>query len=433
MTHGSDWRHSDRMHGPPPNSAAHNPSRQSIAGRWVIPVEGSPIEHGIIEIENGRIVALHQNPTKDAVSFDDAVIIPGLINAHTHLEFISLEQPLAADSFAAWIRAVVAHRRTRSISNAAAAKIGLRDSAASGTVTVGEIATKGWSGELFADTDLRAVIFRELLALHPDRIPGQLSIASEHLEPAQESGESGPVFGLSPHAPYSVHPELFREVCGLAAARSAPIAFHLAETREELQLLDSSTGPLVDLFREMGFWIDGQIEAGTRPLDYLQEMARAPQGIVIHGNYLSDSEIEFLAEHSNLTVVYCPRTHHFFRHAPHPWLKLHERGVRVALGTDSRASNPDLSLWNEIVFLHERFPDVAPALLLQMATRNGAGGLGIAEETGSIVPGKAADLTVIQPAHRDDRDAFAGLLSSGSRVVAAMRGGKWIQSARLRR
>ena len=412
------------------NGPAHNVPKQSdadvsVAARWVVPVDGLPVEHGVVEIGNGRILAIHQDKGEYTLTFENAVVIPGLVNAHTHLEFSNLESPLRADSFASWIRAIVAHRRERTISNSEASARGILECAASGTTTVGEIATEGWSRDLLAETDLRSVAFREVIALDPDRISRQLEIAESHLDLIPATDDGRVIAGLSPHAPYSVHPDLFREICGLAVTRNAPVAFHLAETQEELELLERASGPLIELFQEMGFWIDGELPPGRRPLDYLLELSKVPRVLVIHGNYLANDEIDLLAEHPNLSVVYCPRTHSAFGHSPHPWRKMHERGVRVALGTDSRASNPDLSLWNEVLFLRERFPDVEPAVLLRMATLNGAIGLGLEEETGSLAPGKAADLTVIQPAQGDAADPFAGLMAPGSRVLAAMCGGRW--------
>ena len=155
-----------------------------------------------------------------------------------------------------------------------------------------------------------------------------------------------------------MHPELFRGLVDLAVARRAPLAMHLAETREELQLLALGTGEFVPFLEELGVWRPEAIPRESRPLDYFHELARVETALAIHGNYLALDEIEFLAGHPNVSVVYCPRTHAYFRHAAHPWRKLLARGVNVALGTDSRGSNPDLSVWNELLFLRTLAPDV---------------------------------------------------------------------------
>ena len=242
----------------------------------------------------------------------------------------------------------------------------------------------------------------------------------------QSEPEADVRYGFSPHAPYSVHPRLFRELTAMAADCRAPLAFHLAETREELEAIRSGSGPLVDAFRASGFWRDGVIPEGTRPLDYLHVMARLPHGLVVHGNYLDDEEIELLSECPGLSVVYCPRTHDWFGHQPHPWLRLMQRGVRVALGTDSRGSNPDLSLWSEMQFLRERFPDIAASSLLKLGTLNGAEALGMGEVTGTLQPGRRADLAVVEVAGDGDAVPYGRLLNPASRIKGVMRDGRWI-------
>ena len=159
-------------------------------------------------------------------------------------------------------------------------------------------------------------------------------------------------------------------------------------------------------------------------------LVRLPQALVIHGNYLDVEEREFLAGKQNFTVVYCPRTHAHFRHEPHPWLDLRKRGVRVALGTDSRASNPDLSLWNELLFLRERFPQVAPGELLELGTRAGAEALGLESKIGTLAVGKSADVAVIELASDRSDDPHEWLLHPESHPAATMREGWWIAGNR---
>ena len=141
---------------------------------------------------------------------------------------------------------------------------------------------------------------------------------------------------MSPHAPYSVSMELFERLTDMAARERVPLCVHLAETRAELQLLDAGTGEFVEMLSAFGLWHDDLIPRGTRPLDFLNRLADVELAVVAHGNYFNDEEIRWLARHSNVSTVYCPRTHHFFGHAPHPWLKLIEAGASVSLGTDGR-------------------------------------------------------------------------------------------------
>jgi aminodeoxyfutalosine deaminase len=138
---------------------------------------------------------------------------------------------------------------------------------------------------------------------------------------------------------------------------------------------------------------------GSRPLDYLRELTTAHHALVIHGNYLAAHEIEFLASHRDrMSLVYCPRTHSYFGHEPYPLAQMLAARVRVAVGTDSRASNPDLSLWKDLQHIARHHPSVAPEAILQMGTLAGAEALGLDHELGSITPGKRAALNVMQPA-----------------------------------
>ncbi len=202
--------------------------------------------------------------------------------------------------------------------------------------------------------------------------------------------------GLSPHAPYSVHPELLDRVLRLAKAANVPVAMHLAESGEELELLASGTGPFRQLLEHLGVWAPEVFPGGWRPLDYLKRLADAPVALIIHGNYLDPEEIDFLADHrANMSLVYCPRTHAYFRHARYPLAEMLARGVNVALGTDSRASNPDLSMWAELRFAAHTHREVPPAAILEMATVAGARALGIDAEVGTLEPGKLANLVVV--------------------------------------
>jgi cytosine/adenosine deaminase-related metal-dependent hydrolase len=239
------------------------------------------------------------------------------------------------------------------------------------------------------------VAFRELLGLDAASVALQLGTGAEFLDQSRER-EPRVIQGLSPHAPFSVHPRLLEGVISLATQRQCPVTMHLAETRAELECLASGTGELVDLLREAGIWQGPLYPRGTRPLDFLRRLARLPRVVIAHGNYLADDEIDSLRQRPNVAVAYCPRTHAFFGHTDHPWPRLIERDIIVAIGTDGRCSNPDLSVWHELQFLRQRFPDADGAVLLQMGTLNGALALGLATGLGTIEPGKSPGLAVVR-------------------------------------
>jgi cytosine/adenosine deaminase-related metal-dependent hydrolase len=398
-------------------------------------------------VRGQRIVWLghsHEAPATtapDTIDLGNAAILPGLINAHTHLEFSDLSHPLGQRGMCLpeWIRAVVVHRRSQTTADRrdAIAK-GLQESARAGTTSLGEIATPGWPTELFfgnmAATNVPATtVFLELLGISAERTAANLAAASAHvgqafqpdkhhkLSPQPSNVASANFVGLSPHAPYTVRPELVRHAAALSRANRIPLAMHLAESAEEIELLESGRGPLYDLLRDFGAWEEGAIPR-VRPLFYLQLLAEAERSLVIHGTYLDDVEIAFIAAHAErMSVVYCPRTHAYFSHRPYPLAKLLGASVPVALGTDSRASNPDLSLFEEMRFLASR-DDVAREKILELGTLGGARALGRAVEMGTLEPGKSADLTIIRLPDAET-DHYELLFDPRAKVIATIRDG----------
>ena len=288
------------------------------------------------------------------------------------------------------------------------------------STALGEIATVGWPAYLFFGETRHAnhpatTVFLELLGLSAERTAANMVAAAEHLRHPDS-------VGLSPHAPYTVRPELVQQAAAMSRTARIPLAMHLAESPEEIQLLGSGDGPLYELLSEFGVWDPTAIPRGARPLDYLRLLAKADRALVIHGTYLDDEEIAFLAAHADrMSVVYCPRTHAYFPHSPYPLAKLLAAGVTVALGTDSRASNPDLN-------------SVRRTALRRRAACNRAGstrGLGHArrrealgrdQELGTIAPGKSADLTVVRLPDVE-ADPYELLFDPRSSVAATVRNG----------
>ncbi len=152
---------------------------------------------------------------------------------------------------------------------------------------------------------------------------------------------------------------------------------HVAESPAERELLTSGAGPFADALQDIGVWQLGLFPWGADPLAQLiDQLAAAPRALLVHGNDLRTAEIERVAKHPQLTVVYCPRTHAYFGYEKHPVAELRKAHVRVALGTDSRASNPDLNLWREVQFLLQQRSDLSPEEIIRMATFSGADALG---------------------------------------------------------
>ena len=388
----------------------------AIRARYVFPVDRPPLRDAAIVFDRSRIVAVGEQAARDARDLGNVAILPGLVNPHTHLEFSDLRHPLGAPgmSFPDWIRLVVRSRRERPAMMDSIAH-GIAESSSHGVTALGEIASSVWRMEKPPPVEITE--FVESIALKADRIDSKFSEIESALPDWTDSLRPG----ISPHAPYSVHPELLRKLVGLSAERKIPLAHHLAESREELELLRSGRGRFVPLLKEFDAWDPAAIPAGSRPLVYLRMLADAHRALVIHGNYLDDEEFEFLAAHAErMSVVYCPRTHAFFQHDPYPLAKMLAAGVNVAIGTDSRASAPDLNPLAEMRFAAQRHREISADVFLRMITQAAAKALGREDVIGTLTPGKLADLAIVQLPDHDAADPHELLLDPGCRVVATM-------------
>jgi cytosine/adenosine deaminase-related metal-dependent hydrolase len=377
--------------------------------RWVLPIDRPPLDGGVVTVSGGRIAAVGENlsgePPQD---LGDVALLPALVNAHTHLEFSLLDTPLGQPGmpFPDWIKTLVEHRNQQNKAlfvetdgfarhRRRAADKGLQELREAAVVGVGEVATPGWPHESLPASGLRVVLFLELLGLDRSKEPQLLALAQRFIDEVEDVGSSLRP-GLSPHAPYTVSLELVEQVCQLAAQERVSVAMHLAESREELQLLAQHSGPLVEVLQGLDAWHPDAIRRGARPLDYLEQLAKAPRALVIHGNYLANDEIAFIASHRDrMSVVHCPRTHAYFGHSEYPLHQMTAAGVRVAVGTDSRASNPDLRVWEELRLLATQHPNLSHEQILRMGTLDGAEALGYGDRLGSITTGKLAKFATV--------------------------------------
>jgi cytosine/adenosine deaminase-related metal-dependent hydrolase len=362
----------------------------TIRARWVFPVDAPPVPDGRVTIHADRIVSVATTGPAD-VDVGNAAILPGFVNAHTHLDLGMLHGrcPPTAD-FTAWLRCVIAGRQSATAERVQQAIAdGIAACLRGGTTLVGDISAGGASWTHLATAPLRSVVFYELLGLPRER--ADIAWAQAHAWLATRM--PAPVMhrcraALSPHAPYSVRRDLYRRSIE-SPGIDVPWATHLAESRAELELLRYHAGPFVAFLRELNVWApDGLV---ANPVEVIEMLRSVPNALLVHCNYLPPD----VPLRRNQTIVYCPRTHAAFGHPPHPLPALIDRGVRVALGTDSLASNPDLDILAEARFVHARYPELPGDTLLRMLTLDAATALGWGNETGSLTPGKFADMVVL--------------------------------------
>jgi cytosine/adenosine deaminase-related metal-dependent hydrolase len=448
----------------------------TLRARYVFPVDAAPIVSGCVRIGGDRITYVGPTDRQPDWDLGNAAIVPGFVNSHTHLDLSGLRaKDLAGANFTDWIRGVIEARRGQGAKSVAhAVERGIDASVAAGTTLLGDISNGGASWRLLARSPLRATVFCEVLGLSPRRAEETAKTAGDWLKalssttaekalqtepafvavaPAEMMFEDGTrieplpppdhsrpvrqlVASLSPHAPYSAHPLLFDWAAAWASQSRTPLCSHLAETKEELQLLQSRDGPLRSFLQSIGAWSDAWHPPGPNPMDYLT--GRATQNadwVIAHGNFLTDAEIASLAaaagsDSPRRAVVYCPRTHAYFGHPTHPYSKMLDAGLTVCLGTDSLASTPTLSILDEMRFLHRRDAGLPGDILLRMATLSGAWALRREHVCGSLTPGKYADLAVVRLPDRDEWDPHRLLLEFDQPVIRTVLGGRLVYQLR---
>jgi cytosine/adenosine deaminase-related metal-dependent hydrolase len=406
----------------------------SLQARYVYPVDRPPIENGVVTIEGERIRSVGLRVAGQAVrDLGQVALLPGLINAHTHLEFSHLAAPLGKSGMTLpeWIRLVIAERGRRDVRAEDAIAIGINESLAAGVTAIGEVVTPPFAAYSTSAPTPRLALLSELIGFSRARADSAFAALQERLAGWANSTHMFP--GISPHAPYTVSMPLLERLVELARQKNLPIAMHLAESREELEFLERGSGPFQELLEERSMWDAEGVPRGAAPFDYLTLLREAPRVLVIHGNYLGPRERKLLADCSgNMSLVYCPRTHGYFQHEAYPLATLLAEGVRVVLGTDSKASNPDLSLLAEMRYVLRNHDGVSPGSVLKMATLDAATALRWEADVGSLTPGKRADLVALSLAGatgHDPRTALETALLVGERPVGVWLGGRELEAA----
>jgi cytosine/adenosine deaminase-related metal-dependent hydrolase len=362
-----------------------------VSADWVVPVEGPPIRDGAVAIEEGRIAKV--GPTGDLGSgdhFDDAVILPGFVNAHTHLEYAVYAGFGDGLSFGPWILIHIERKaRIGVLEMEAIARLGAAQCLQSGITTIADCSFSGASAPACADLGLRAIVYLEVFGRDRAQLSGRFS---ENRSRIADSLSERVHLGISPHAPYSCSPELYAACLELGL----PLATHLNESADELQWLSSGTGPWEALAHDLPPPLG---ESGIRALG--RHGLLSPGVVAAHCVKIDAEEIALLAEH-DVAVVHCPRSKAALGCGIAPLEELRAAGLRIGLGTDSPASAPSFDMFDEIraaVFAararSERPDALTAADALELATLGGARALGLADEIGSIVPGKHADLTIL--------------------------------------
>jgi cytosine/adenosine deaminase-related metal-dependent hydrolase len=387
---------------------------------WILPIAEPPIADGWIVADRGRIVAYGaygavtrrapSHAETSEVDLGHVAVLPGLVNAHTHLELSYLRDAVPpASSFVAWIRAVMAARRGRPPTAPqilAAMDLAIAEAAAFGTALVGDISNTLVSFPALARSPLAAVVFFEVLGFNI----GDADALVEHA--CQQIEALGPTdrvrTSLAAHAPYSVAPLVFRAI-RKAVDRDpfAPYSVHVSESVEEVDFVRHGGGPWRQLLEDVGTWNAAWTAPGVSPVQFLDDSGfLGSRTLAVHGVQMTPADLSRLASRG-ATLVTCPRSNgHTGAGAP-PIEEFYASGVQLAIGTDSLASAPDLSVFAELATLRALAPSVPASRLLASATIDGARALGFDADYGTIEPGKSARLVAVHiPAVTGDVEEY---------------------------
>lgn len=372
----------------------------NLRAKWVVPGDASPIENGLVKIRNGiieTVAPIAGPPPPDTTDLGDVVLLPGFVNAHTHLEltgFAGRIQPPTepGEPLLNWMVELVRLQFTGQVPapDHACVQQGLEQSLRAGVTTIGDISRTNLAWPVLKKSPIRKVCFAELISIahEPPATPEQLEA---QIDAVQRDERLIP--GLAPHTPFTVTGDHLRGCFDLAQTHSLPITLHLAESRSEVAWLAGEPGPIGEFLTAFG--AAGFTSPHCGPVEYLQQVGGfAVPTLLAHANYVTDDQMNLLAE-SKCSVAYCPRTHAYFSHSPHRFQDMIERGINVCVATDSLASAPSLSVLDEMRFLRSEDPALASETLLRMGTLNGARALSADHLVGSLTPGKQADLVAV--------------------------------------
>ncbi len=378
---------------------------------YILPVDTEPLLDGAVVVEQDRIVAVGPRElicstysSHETVEFPQHILMPGLVNCHTHLELSALANKIPPGlAFSDWLRKVIELRSLwRGDELKTSIQQGIKRIIASGTTCVGDISTSGLSKKLLEEAGLRGIVFLEAISFQPERAEFVLAQLEARLVEFSLAGGRVQV-GIAPHAPYSVSPALFRQTADMVTACPDDVykmTVHLAESQEEELFLSNGSGPLRRLLEWRGSMDETWQPPGCSAVQYLHRLqALPPKLLAVHLNYLQPEDYPLLAQ-QQVQVVTCPGSNAWLGHNNPHLQALRRQGLNLALGSDSLASNDDLNLFKEMRTLARQNPWLQFDELIQIATLGGAKALGLEGQVGSLTPGKQADMiAVAAPLH----------------------------------
>lgn len=418
-----------------------------LRAEWALPVDAPPIQHAAVLIgADGRIASVGADrdvpvpPGADLEDLGSAILIPGFVNTHTHLELTGFEEhapgllrppgglAMTAESeplpFREWIlniRAIKARRSPEEFLEAA--RRGVLDCWSAGITTIADTGDSGSVIQALAELGGSGICYHEVFGPDPAQGPESLAGLEAAVGRLLPFATGRVRLGVSPHAPYTVSGPLYAAVAAWAHARGLPVAVHVAESREESEFVTHRRGPFAEAWVKRGIPLldDETHQPSSRPAVPLSPVqwldshgVLGPATLCIHAIQLSPSDIALLARR-DVPVAHCPLSNARHRHGAAPIRALRAAGIRVGLGTDSVASVGRLDCFAEARAAGE-LGGLSAEAAVALATLEGARALGLGQETGSLTPGKWGDVVAVVAGSREfapDHSPAEAVLGAG--------------------
>jgi aminodeoxyfutalosine deaminase len=398
--------------------------------RWLVTMNSAPIEDGAFVVAGNRFIdagsATELLPRHGGEWEDlgDVIVLPGLINAHCHLDYSSLRGSiLPSRNFPRWISRINALKRSLTDDDyLAAMEIGFHELRRSGVTSVFNIVATPQILPRLPAPRIRTWHFLELIDIRPRPWVDEPAFGSWLFFESHPDGLGG--FGVSPHAPYTASAELYLAAIQISRDLNMPFTTHLAESSVEYEMFAAGKGELFDFLTKMGRRTNdcGRLS----PFRLLALSGLLPlNAILVHMNELDDADLAILEqkEWRSVSIVHCPKSSRFLHHRAFPFEALRDRGICLCLGTDSLASNDSLNLFSEMRMAARTYAFLSPKELLQMVTVNPARAIGLDQSLGRIAPGYLADAIAI-PTNGGYHDIYEEVLNYRDSVLWMIVDGK---------
>lgn len=371
-----------------------------------------PIHDGAVVINGGTLVAAgHSNKLTckhrghKIIHLKNSILMPGLVNVHAHLELPPLLDIIRAASLPEWVLNLIKMKKELNTADyESAARQNIETLIRTGTTTVAEVCTHKVSAAILKQMGIRATIFHEIISMNPSAsFPSLSSIVARPSRLIRT--------GFSPHAPYTVSEKVLREIKEIASQKRIPLCMHVAESKDEVRLLQGRKSGFATLYQAAG-WDSAWAPHAKSPFEYLYNLGLlGPRFLGVHAVHTTDRDIALIKK-SRMPIAHCPRSNKETGVGRMPLKKFLDAGITVGLGTDSLASSPSLSMWDEMRYAYRvhRRDGITPTDIFDIATMGGAKALGMSRNIGTLDTGKRADIIAIPLPGKDTGDLYSDLL-----------------------